>query len=209
MNAQQLCKDAREGRALAAKGADLKLASGKVLNLATISYVCPNKYDRNLICQPQRQIPGKYYTQVVEYAGLQTLGTYTGLGFNTTFEEAIIEGYQNYLLFGNNITAFYGNFGTGDVSGVGLRMGFCVNDKILMKDFGGHVLPHEASSRQWEVPACCGDKCNKTQEFLRTIGQEINGPFASQREDGEKAPQLYRDRMPRVSSPLSFAVPDI
>lgn len=207
-NAQQMCEDARYGRAQLLEGkkeSKIRSKSGKKLNSATMGYVCPSVPNEPfLICQAARIRYHKINTQVVEYAGLKSFEHYHFAGLNMTFESEMLNAFNYHLQNGNNLTANYDKFTTGDVKGGGIRAGVCINPSIKMKDFGGFVHPHEEPNRLWEVPACCGHMCRDTQAFYKTIGLEMNGVNWSKREDGDVPLQYLRDRVPRVC--ISFPI---
>lgn len=118
-----------------------------------------------------------------------------------TFEEAMTEAYVNFKSKKNDMAFDVQGWTLGHIDGAGMRVAFCVSDHYEIKDFGGFIMPHCRPSLAWDIPFICGDQGVDTAQWYNAIGLGIGSQPYTSVEDFGKPTQLYRDRIPRVSSP--------
>lgn len=193
INAQKLCSEAEKARD----------TNSRKHTDAVKGRFCPDPNDQTLICATGRWYHQKYSSHVVPFAPLHGFQSYASSYYTMTFSEAMAEAYRNYKARKNEFTIDTQGWTLGHVKGGGMRIAFCMSDHYKLTDFGGYVLAHQRPSVQWEMPAVCGEQGVETAGFLNAVGLGIGSKPYETKEDFGKPMQLYRDRLPRVSSLLT------
>ena len=183
-NAPKMCEKASKARGQGLKG-----------NYVDRSRFCPHpETDPTYICE----VGGWYFADDHQHqrkmCGLDDLETFWGNEFNFTLDQFLEEVHTNYETCGNNCTevrleqlVFDGDYGAAR----GFAIPVCRNDYVHLSNF------EKKGPTRWHFPSICGDwRSNETEGFMKAANM---GPD-SQAAQTRSIQQLWRDRIPRVSS---------
>lgn len=186
------------------------------MTILSKSRFCPRpESDPDLVCQVE-----KWYFSVNQQHsramnGLSMIESFQGDSFKLRRNELFQEAYDNYVRCGNACTNFDWHKGpfSRDMTFTGsFHLPICQNDQLNLVDFtrywGWNAHPGmswygygNGEWSSWNFPAVCGDHhASETRGFLEAMNAGMRSDVYSHHYFYRATDQLWRDRIPRVSS---------
>lgn len=183
-DAGEMCEKATQARERGSKGYDVDR-----------SRFCPRpESDPTYVCELGAWYFADAHQHQRQMSALNTLETFWGNEFNFKLEDFMAEVHENYKRCRNNCTQMSLDrpaFDPEQTAARGFTIPVCVSDHVHLDDF------LKKGPRRWHFPSVCGDfTSNETEVFLKAVNM---GPD-SQAAKTQSIQQLWRDRIPRVSS---------